>query len=122
MMTRISASEDFVETLAAQGVTHVFGIVGSAHMDALDLFPAAGIRLVSAAHEQGAGHMANGFSLAIGKHGVCIARRCAASGREERPLHDPRAHGDAGTRCPFRRDTLGKPKHLLAKYADYTVN
>ena len=45
-MTRMSASEAFVETLAAQGVTHVFGIVGSAYMDALDLFPAAGIRFI----------------------------------------------------------------------------
>jgi sulfoacetaldehyde acetyltransferase len=29
-MTRMSASEAFVETLVSQGVTHVFGIVGSA--------------------------------------------------------------------------------------------
>jgi sulfoacetaldehyde acetyltransferase len=73
-MTRMSASEAFVETLAAQGVTHVFGIVGSAYMDALDLFPAANIRFVSVAHEQGAGHMADGFSRAVGRHGVCIAQ------------------------------------------------
>ena len=39
-MTRMTASEAFVETLVAQGVTHVFGIVGSAYMDALDLFRA----------------------------------------------------------------------------------
>src|SRR5260370_37415368 len=42
-MPRMSASEAFVETLVAQGVTDVFGIVGSAYMDALDLFPSAGI-------------------------------------------------------------------------------
>jgi sulfoacetaldehyde acetyltransferase len=73
-MTRMTPSEAFVETLAAQGVTHVFGIVGSAYMDALDLFPAAGIRFVSVAHEQGAGHMSDGFSRASGRHGVCIAQ------------------------------------------------
>ncbi len=73
-MTRMTASEAFVETLVAQGVTHVFGIVGSAYMDALDIFPAAGIRFVSVAHEQGAGHMADGFSRASGRHGVCIAQ------------------------------------------------
>ncbi|MDA8108131.1 MAG: thiamine pyrophosphate-binding protein, partial [Betaproteobacteria bacterium] len=50
---RMTPSEAFVETLAAQGVTHVFGIVGSAYMDALDLFPAAGIRFVPVVHEQG---------------------------------------------------------------------
>ena len=70
----MSASEAFVETLVAQGVTHVFGIVGSAFMDALDLFPAAGIRFISVAHEQGAGHMADGFARASGRHGVCIAQ------------------------------------------------
>jgi sulfoacetaldehyde acetyltransferase len=40
----MTPSEAFVETLVAQGVTDVFGIVGSAYMDALDLFPPAGIR------------------------------------------------------------------------------
>jgi sulfoacetaldehyde acetyltransferase len=73
-MTRMTPSEAMVETLAAQGVTHVFGIVGSAYMDALDLFEPAGIRFISVAHEQGAGHMADGFSRASGKHGVCIAQ------------------------------------------------
>jgi sulfoacetaldehyde acetyltransferase len=74
MMTTMSASEAFVETLVAQGVTDVFGIVGSAYMDALDLFEAAGIRFISVAHEQGAGHMADGYSRASGRHGVCIAQ------------------------------------------------
>ena len=73
-MTRMSASEAFVETLVAQGVTHVFGIVGSAYMDALDLFEPAGIRFISVAHEQGAGHMADGFARATGRQGVCIAQ------------------------------------------------
>src|ERR671914_1356227 len=72
--TRMAPSEAFVETLVAQGVTEVFGIVGSAYMDALDLFPAAGIRFVPTVHEQGAGHMADGYSRASGRPGVCIAQ------------------------------------------------
>jgi sulfoacetaldehyde acetyltransferase len=67
-------SEALVETLAANGVTHVFGIVGSAFMDALDIFPAAGIEFVPVAHEQGAIHMADGYARASGRHGVCIAQ------------------------------------------------
>jgi sulfoacetaldehyde acetyltransferase len=70
----MTASEAFVETLVAQGVTDVFGIVGSAYMDALDLFPSAGIRFISVQHEQGAAHMADGYSRASGRHGVCIAQ------------------------------------------------
>ena len=45
-MPKMSASEAFVETLVAYGVKNVFGIVGSAYMDALDLFPTAGIRFI----------------------------------------------------------------------------
>jgi sulfoacetaldehyde acetyltransferase len=70
----MTPSEAFVETMAARGVTHVFGIVGSAYMDALDIFEPAGIRFISVAHEQGAGHMADGFSRISNRHGVCIAQ------------------------------------------------
>jgi len=73
-LQKMGPSEALVETFAAQGVTHVFGIVGSAFMDALDIFPAAGIRFVPVAHEQGAIHMADGYARASGRHGVCIAQ------------------------------------------------
>ena len=73
-MTRMTPSEAFVETLVAQGVTDVFGIVGSAYMDALDIFPAAGIRFIPTVHEQGAAHMADGYARASGRHGVCIGQ------------------------------------------------
>jgi sulfoacetaldehyde acetyltransferase len=71
---RMTPSEAFVETLVAQGVRHVFGIVGSAYMDALDLFPGAGIRFIPTVHEQGAAHMADGYYRASGRHGVCIGQ------------------------------------------------
>ena len=71
---RMTPSEAFVETLRAQGVKDTFGIVGSAYMDAHDLFPAAGIRFISVAHEQNAAHMADGYARVTGKHGVCIAQ------------------------------------------------
>jgi len=71
---KMGPSEALVETLAVNGVPHVFGIVGSAFMDALDIFPAAGIKFVPVAHEQGAIHMADGYARASGRHGVCIAQ------------------------------------------------
>jgi len=73
-MTRMTPSEALVETLVANGVSHVFGVVGSAYMDALDIFEPAGIRFVPVAHEQGAAHMADGYSRVTGRHGVCIAQ------------------------------------------------
>lgn len=73
-MTRMTPSEALVETLVAEGVKEVFGIVGSAYMDALDLFPAAGIRFVSVAHEQAAAHAADGLARITGRPQVCIAQ------------------------------------------------
>jgi sulfoacetaldehyde acetyltransferase len=70
----MSNSEAMVEQMIAHGVTDTFGIVGSAFMDALDLWDAAGIRFVSVAHEQNAAHMADGYARASGRHGVCIAQ------------------------------------------------
>ena len=73
-MTIMTPSEALVETLVAEEVQTVFGIVGSAYMDALDLFPAAGIRFVSVAHEQAAAHAADGLARVTGNPQVCIAQ------------------------------------------------
>ena len=71
---RMSPSEALVETLVSEKVDTVFGIVGSAFMDALDLFPEAGIRFVSVAHEQAAAHAADGLARVTGRPQVCIAQ------------------------------------------------
>jgi len=71
---KIIPSEALVETLVAEGVDTIFGIVGSAFMDALDLFPDAGIRFVSVAHEQAACHAADGLARVTGKPQACIAQ------------------------------------------------
>ncbi len=73
-MTRMTPSEAFVETLVANGVTDAFGIMGSAFMDAMDIFAPAGITLVPVVHEQGAAHMADGYARASGRHGVVIGQ------------------------------------------------
>ena len=73
-MPRMTPSEAFVETMAAHGVTDIFGIMGSAFMDAMDIFEPAGIRFIPVVHEQGAAHMADGFSRVSGRQGVCIGQ------------------------------------------------
>ena len=70
----MTPSEALVETLVAEGVTDVFGLVGSAFMDALDLFPDAGIRFISVAHEQAAAHAADGLARVTGRPQACIAQ------------------------------------------------
>lgn len=71
---RMTPSEAFVETMVANDVTTIFGIMGSAFMDAMDIFAPAGIELVPVVHEQGAGHMADGYARASGRHGVMIGQ------------------------------------------------
>ena len=71
---KMTPSEAFVETMVANGVTDIFGIMGSAFMDAMDIFAPAGIRLVPVVHEQGAGHMADGYARVSGRHGVVIGQ------------------------------------------------
>ena len=73
-MQKITPSEALVETLRMHDVKYVFGIVGSAYMDALDIFEGAGIKFIPVAHEQGAAHMADGYARISHKHGVCIAQ------------------------------------------------
>jgi sulfoacetaldehyde acetyltransferase len=71
---RMTPSEAFVETMVANGVTDIFGIMGSAFMDAMDIFAPAGIRLIPVVHEQGAAHMADGYARVSGRHGLVIGQ------------------------------------------------
>ena len=73
-VTKMTPSEAFVETLVANGVTDMFGIMGSAFMDAMDIFAPAGIRLIPVVHEQGAAHMADGYARVSGRHGMVIGQ------------------------------------------------
>jgi sulfoacetaldehyde acetyltransferase len=67
---KMTPSEAIVETLLAEGVDHVTGIVGSAFMDMLDLFPKAGIKFIPVRHEQSAAHMEDAYARVTGRAGV----------------------------------------------------
>jgi sulfoacetaldehyde acetyltransferase len=71
---RMTPAEAFVETLLAHHVTELFGRAGPAGVDALDLLPAAGVRLHDVAHEPNAAHMAHGYSRVTNRPAVCVAR------------------------------------------------
>ena len=73
-MPKMTPSEAIAEVLVQEGVNHVSGILGSAFMDLLDLFPAAGIDFISVRHEQTAGHMEDAYSRLTGRAGVVIGQ------------------------------------------------
>ena len=74
MTEQITGSESLVKSLQNAGVEVVFGIPGGAILPAYDpLMDASGIRHILVRHEQGAGHAAEGYAMATGKVGVCMA-------------------------------------------------
>src|SRR5699024_3520852 len=56
------------------GIDHMYGILGSAFMDMLDLLPDAGIEFIPVRHEQNAAHMADGYTRVTGKAGVVVGQ------------------------------------------------
>ena len=74
MSQMITGSEALVEALRLESVDTIFGIVGSAFMDPLDIFPRAGLRFIQVRHEQNAALMAEGYARASGRPGLCIGQ------------------------------------------------
>nr|WP_281355167.1 acetolactate synthase large subunit [Phytoactinopolyspora limicola] len=72
--TTMTGAASLIRSLEEAGVDTVFGIPGGAILPAYDpIFDSQQIRHILVRHEQGAGHAAEGYALATGKVGVCIA-------------------------------------------------
>ena len=70
----LKAGEAVIELLRREGVSCIFGIVGSSFLDVLDpLFDRDDIRFIGVRHEQGAALMADGYSRISGAPSVCLA-------------------------------------------------
>jgi acetolactate synthase-1/2/3 large subunit/sulfoacetaldehyde acetyltransferase len=70
----MKAGEAVIEMLRQEGVSKIFGIVGSSFLDILDpLYDRDDIEFVGVRHEQGAALMADGFSRISGTPSVCLA-------------------------------------------------
>ena len=74
MAQRLKAGEAVIELLRQEGVSHIFGIVGSSFLDILDpLYDDETMQFIGVRHEQGAALMADGFSRISGAPSVCLA-------------------------------------------------
>ncbi|CAN5124067.1 acetolactate synthase large subunit [soil metagenome] len=69
----MTGAQAVIKSLELAGVEVVFGHPGGAILPAYDPMIESSIRHVLARHEQGAGHMAEGYAHATGRVGVCIA-------------------------------------------------
>jgi acetolactate synthase I/II/III large subunit len=68
-----TGSNSLLESLEHEGVETMFGVPGGAILPAYDPLLDSPIRHVLARHEQGAGHMAEGYAMATGRVGVAMA-------------------------------------------------
>ena len=69
----ITGSDSLLRSLEHEGVEMIFGVPGGAILPAYDPLLDSHIRHVLARHEQGAGHMAEGYAMATGGVGVVMA-------------------------------------------------
>jgi acetolactate synthase-1/2/3 large subunit/sulfoacetaldehyde acetyltransferase len=73
-MTQMTGGRAVVESLRAERVNHVFGLIGSAGMEVFDaLYDAKDVRFIGVRDERTGTHMADGFARASGGAGVFIA-------------------------------------------------
>jgi acetolactate synthase-1/2/3 large subunit len=62
-----------IDGLLEHGVECIFGVPGAAVITLFDELYDAPLKTILTRHEQGAGHMADGYARATGKVGVCVA-------------------------------------------------
>ena len=73
MAEQVTGAQSLISSLEAAGAEVVFGIPGGAILPAYDPLFDSKLRHILVRHEQGAGHAAEGYALATGKVGVCMA-------------------------------------------------
>src|SRR5438132_11506620 len=97
---RMTGADAVLRSLEAEGVDVAFGIPGGAILPLYDAIArGTTVRHVLARHEQGAGHMAEGYARASGRQGVDFATTGTGSQNTVTTISDARlAH-----RPHFRR-------------------
>jgi acetolactate synthase-1/2/3 large subunit len=90
----MTGAQSLIRSLESAGADNVFGIPGGAILPAYDpLFDSVKLRHILVRHEQGAGHAAQGYAVAGGGVGVCMATSGPGATNLVTPLAD--AHMDS---------------------------
>jgi acetolactate synthase-1/2/3 large subunit len=69
---QLTGAQALIKSLEQQGVDTIFGLPGGAILPVYDPLIDSSIRHILVRHEQGAGHMAEGYALATGRPGVAM--------------------------------------------------
>src|SRR5688500_7816308 len=81
-----TAGPAMIKSLEMEGVDVMFGLPGGAILPVYDPIIDSPIRHILVRHEQGAGHMAEGFAHATGRPGVCMVTSGPAATNVVTPL------------------------------------
>ena len=107
-----------IEALKEEGVEVIFGLPGGAIMEVYDaLYRDGSIKHILARHEQGAGHMAEGYAKATGKVGVAMTTSGPGATNIVTPIAD--AYMDS---VPIVVITGQVPTHMIGNDAFQEVD
>jgi len=89
MAEQMTGAEMVIRALTDQGVEHIFGYPGGAALPIYDaLFQQDKVQHILVRHEQGAGHMAEGYARSTGKVGVVLVTSGPGATNVVTPLTD----------------------------------
>ncbi len=86
--TVLTGAQALIKSLEHEGVEVIFGLPGGAILPAYDPIIESPIRHILVRHEQGAGHMAEGYAHASGRPGVCMVTSGPGATNIVTPLAD----------------------------------
>src|SRR5437764_5944859 len=87
-MPQINGGQALIRALEMEGVEVIFGLPGGAILPVYDPIIDSPIRHILVRHEQGAGHMAEGYAHATGRPGVAMVTSGPAATNIVTPLCD----------------------------------
>ena len=85
---KLNGGQALIKSLEMEGVEVVFGLPGGAILPVYDPIIDSPIRHILVRHEQGAGHMAEGFAHATGRPGVAMVTSGPGATNIVTPLAD----------------------------------
>src|SRR4249919_2749964 len=85
---KLTGAQALIKSLEMEGVEVMFGLPGGAILPVYDPLIDSSIRHILVRHEQGAGHMAEGFAQATGRPGVAMVTSGPAATNIVTPLCD----------------------------------
>ncbi len=85
---KLTGAQALIKSLEMEGVEVVFGLPGGCILPAYDPLLDSAIRHILVRHEQGAGHMAEGYAHVTGRPGVALVTSGPAATNLVTPLCD----------------------------------